>query len=144
VIFLNNPQYTVVCFSQRWFSPCVPLRSCCFTMIRACLHNFRNCHLDTPYVAIFITDALAKHIPTNHLSTFKIRQVVHFPIISHGLSLSTITNALTRVLQSVNELKNIQCYQLKFLQCSQHKQILFLYILVFPLFCPPPVCAIKV
>jgi hypothetical protein len=74
---------------------------------------------------------------TNKLSSFKIGQVSHFPILSHGLSLNTITNALTRPLHSVNKRKNIQCCQLDFFQCSQHKQILFLDFSVFPLFCPP-------
>jgi hypothetical protein len=37
---------------------------------------------------------------------------------------------------SVKKRKNIQCYQLKFFDCSQHKQILFLNFLVFPLFGP--------
>jgi hypothetical protein len=56
------------------------------------------------------------------MSSFKIGHVSHFPILSHGLSLNTITNALTRVLQSVNKRKkDIQCYQLKVVQCSQHK-----------------------
>jgi hypothetical protein len=47
--------------------------------------------------------------------------VSHYPIPSHRLSLNTITNALTRALQSVNKRKNIQYCQLKFFQCSQHK-----------------------
>jgi hypothetical protein len=55
-------------------------------------------------------------------------------------ALNTITNALTRALQSVNKgKKDIRCCQLKLFECSQHKQILFLNILVFPLFCSPPV-----
>jgi hypothetical protein len=78
---------------------------------------------------------------TNDLSSSKIGQVSNFLILSHGLSLNTITNVLTRALQSVNKLKNFQCCQLKFFQCSQHKQILFLNFLMFPLFCPPPVPA---
>jgi hypothetical protein len=52
----------------------------------------------------------------------------------------TDTNALTLALQSVNKQKTIQCCQLKFFQCRQHKQILFLSFLVFPLCCSPPVC----
>jgi hypothetical protein len=31
---------------------------------------------------------------------------------------NTITNALTRALESVNKQKNIQCCQLEFFQCS--------------------------
>jgi hypothetical protein len=59
---------------------------------------------------------------TNDLSSFKIGQFSHFPIHSHELSLNTVTNALIRALQSVNKRKkNIQCRQLKFFQCSQHK-----------------------
>jgi hypothetical protein len=57
------------------------------------------------------------------------------------MSLSTITDALTRALHSVNIEKNIQCCQLNFLQCNQHKQIIFLNFSVFPLFCPPTVYA---
>lgn len=58
---------------------------------------------------------------TNDLSSFRIWQVFHFPILSHGLSLKTISNILTWALQSVSRWKNIQCFQLKFSQCSQHK-----------------------
>jgi hypothetical protein len=58
---------------------------------------------------------------------------------SDSFTLNTITNALTQALQSVNKWKNIQYSQLKFFQCSQHKQILFLNSLVFPLFRPLPV-----
>jgi hypothetical protein len=57
---------------------------------------------------------------TNNLSSFKIRKVSHFPVLSHGLSLNTITNTLTQALQNVNkQKKNIQCCQLKFFQCNQ-------------------------
>jgi hypothetical protein len=69
---------------------------------------------------------------------FKIGQVSYFSILSHGLSLNTITNAVTRELQCLNKWKkNIQWCQLKYFQCSQHKRILFLNFLVFPLFCSP-------
>jgi hypothetical protein len=72
---------------------------------------------------------------------FPNRKSLPFSDPSHGLSLKTITNALTRALQSADKHNNnIQCYQLKFLQSSQHKQILFLNFLVFTLFCPPAVC----
>jgi hypothetical protein len=71
---------------------------------------------------------------TNDVSFFKIRQVSHLLILSLGLSLSKITNAL----QSVNKEKNIQCCQLKFFQYSQHK-LLLLGLLVFPLVCPSAV-----
>jgi hypothetical protein len=44
---------------------------------------------------------------------------------------------MTWALQSVNKRKkNISCCQRKSFQCSQHKQIIFLNFLVFPLFCP--------
>jgi hypothetical protein len=46
---------------------------------------------------------------------------IHFPITSQGLLLNTIVNALTQALQSVKKWKDMQCCQLKFLQCSQHK-----------------------
>jgi hypothetical protein len=47
--------------------------------------------------------------------------VVHFLILSHGLSLNTISNALTQALQIINSLKkNVQHCQLKFSQCRQH------------------------
>jgi hypothetical protein len=90
--------------------------------------------LDTPNnVAIFITDAPAKRAPT--MSSLKIGQISHFPILSHGLPLSTITNALRRTLQSVNKGKNnFQCCQLKFFHCSQHKnsiQVLSVSIILF-------------
>jgi hypothetical protein len=46
---------------------------------------------------------------TNELSSFKIEQVSYFPF-SHGLSLNTITNALTWPLINVKEQKkNTQC-----------------------------------
>jgi hypothetical protein len=59
--------------------------------------------------------------------------------LSHGLSLNTVTNALTRELQSVNKRMNIQCFQLKFFQYSRHKLILFFNFLMFPFFYSPPV-----
>jgi hypothetical protein len=76
--------------------------------------------LDTPSnMAGFLTDAPAKRAPT--VCSFKIGQVSHFPVPSHGLSLNTITNALTRALQSVNKRKkSVQGCQLKFFQCSEH------------------------
>jgi hypothetical protein len=81
---------------------------------------------------------------TNDLISFKIGPVPNFPILSHGLSLNTNANALTRALQSVNKRKkNIQCCQLKFFQRSQHKQIPFLSFLAFPLFCPLPLYIYK-
>jgi hypothetical protein len=67
-------------------------------------------------------------------------QIFHFPILSRRLSLSTVTNALIRDLQNVKKWKkSIQCCQLKFFQCSKHKQFLFLNFLINVLFCPPPV-----
>jgi hypothetical protein len=101
------------------------------------LHTHNN-------VAVFTTDA-----PVNayqiYLPSFKIGQVSDFPVLSHGLPLYTNTNELTRTLQSVNKRKkNIQCCQLKYFQCNQHKQILLLNFLVFPLLCPLPVCMLIV
>jgi hypothetical protein len=64
--------------------------------------------------------------------------VKHGCRVSHGLSLNTITNTLTRALQSVNKRKNIQCCQQKFFQYIQNNQIIFLNFLVVPLFCPAP------
>jgi hypothetical protein len=78
---------------------------------------------------------------TDDLSSFKIGQVSHFLSLSHGLSLSTITSAPTRALQGVKKRKNTQCWQLKFFQFSQHKPILFLIFLVFPIFCQSPACS---
>jgi hypothetical protein len=68
--------------------------------------------LDTPNnVAVFVTDASTKRASTSPI-----------PILSHGLSLDTIANSLTRALQSIKKLKrNNQCCQLKLFQCSQHK-----------------------
>jgi hypothetical protein len=52
-------------------------------------------------------------------------QLSNFTVFWHN----TIINALTWALQSVNKRKkNIQCCQLKFFQCSQHKHILFLSV----------------
>jgi hypothetical protein len=63
--------------------------------------------LDTPNnVADFATDAPPIEAPTN-VSSFKIWQVSHFPILSHGLSSSTNTNALTPALQIINKRENI-------------------------------------
>jgi hypothetical protein len=59
---------------------------------------------------------------TNDLFSFEFGQVSHFAILSLGLSLSTITNALTRALQSViKRKKNIQCCHLAFFQFNQHE-----------------------
>jgi hypothetical protein len=52
-------------------------------------------------------------------------------ILSHGLPHNTIINAPTRALQNVNKRKNIQCCQLKFIQCSRNKQFLFLSFLMY-------------
>jgi hypothetical protein len=54
--------------------------------------------LDTSYVADLVTDAPAERA-ARICPLFKIRQVSHFPILSHGLSLITITSSLTRALQ---------------------------------------------
>jgi hypothetical protein len=63
------------------------------------------------------------------------KSLPHFPILSRGLLLSTIINALTRALHSVSKReKDIRCCQLKFLQCSQAKQIVFLNFLLFTFF----------
>jgi hypothetical protein len=43
---------------------------------------------------------------TNDLSSFKTRQVSHFPNLSHGQSSNTITNALTRALHDVYKRKH--------------------------------------
>jgi hypothetical protein len=69
--------------------------------------------LDTPNdMAIFVRFTSEKH--TNDLSSFKIKQLSHFPIFSHRLSLTIIINALTRALECVNKQMNIQCCQHKF------------------------------
>jgi hypothetical protein len=71
-------------------------------------------------VVAFVTDIPAKRAPTIcPLSKSDMSPIFWF--FSHGLSHNTITNALTRELQSVNKWKNIQCCQVKFFQCSQHK-----------------------
>jgi hypothetical protein len=56
---------------------------------------------------------------------------------SHGLTLNTITNSLTRALQSINKQKNIQCCQLKVFQCSPYKQILFFNFVVSTILSTP-------
>jgi hypothetical protein len=55
--------------------------------------------LDTPNMAVLVADAPAKH--ANNLSSFQNRTSLPFLILSHRLSLHTITNAL----QSVNKWK---------------------------------------
>jgi hypothetical protein len=90
-------------------------------------------------VSVVITDASTKHT----LTICPLSKSDKSPIFQffHADCHNTITNALTRALQRINKRKkNIQCCQLKFFQCCQHKQILFFSFLVFPLFCPPPVC----
>jgi hypothetical protein len=52
-------------------------------------------------VAVFVTDGSAECAPT--VCPYSKSD---FPVLSHGLSLSAITNALTRALQSVNKWKN--------------------------------------
>jgi hypothetical protein len=77
--------------------------------------------VDTPNNVAVLSQMLQLN-PYQRSVLFQNRTSLPFPILSHGLSLSTITTALTRALQSVNKRnKNIQCCQLKFFQCSQHK-----------------------
>jgi hypothetical protein len=60
--------------------------------------------LGTPNnVVTFIRDATAKGAKRYIL--FHAGQVFHFPILSHGLSQNTISNAPIRALQSVKERK---------------------------------------
>jgi hypothetical protein len=69
-------------------------------------------------LAVFATDALAKHAPTNCPFFLRLPFSCSFPrpVVQHS------HNALTIALQSINKLKNnIEWCQLKFLQCSQHK-----------------------
>jgi hypothetical protein len=49
-------------------------------------------------------------------------------------TISEHNNVLTRALQTVKQLKNIQCCQLKFFQCSQHE--LLINFLILPLIYP--------
>jgi hypothetical protein len=118
----NNPQCTTISFCHCWFSPLYPFVDVVFPWFVYADIISETVALDTPNnVAVFVTDAPTKNI--NDLSSFNIGQVSSFPILSHGLSLSTITtNSLTQTLQSVNKQnKNIQCCQLKFFQCSEDK-----------------------
>jgi hypothetical protein len=65
--------------------------------------------LDTPNnVAVFITDAPAKHAATIYPLS-KLNRSPIFWFFHMWLSLNTITNALMQALQSVNKWKNIQC-----------------------------------
>jgi hypothetical protein len=71
-------------------------------------------------VGVFVKDPPAKRAPV----ICPVSKSDKSPIFRffHTDSHSTVTNALTRALQSVNKRnKNIQCCQLKFFQCSQHK-----------------------
>jgi hypothetical protein len=81
-------------------------------------------------VAVFITDA-------HDLTSFKIRQVSHFTIPLHELSLNTITDALTQALQNIyKRKKNNQCCQLKFFQVGNTNsvpQFLSVSIILFTL-----------
>jgi hypothetical protein len=81
----------------------------------------------------YITD-----VPAKRSSSYKISQVSNFPILSNGLSLNAITNALTRALQRVNKRKNIQNWQLKFLQYNLCKQYVPQFLIVSTIF-PHPV-----
>jgi hypothetical protein len=78
--------------------------------------------IDTPNnVAVLFTYAPAKRAPTI------------FPLSKLDKSPDCHS---TQSLQSVNKWKkNIQCWQLKFFQCSQHKFYVFFNFLVFPSFC---------
>jgi hypothetical protein len=94
--------------------------------------------LDTPDIVTDFFGWCSSYTRTNDLFPFKIGQIYYFPVLSRGLLLSTITNALAQALHIGNKWKrNIQFCQLKYFQCSHHKQILFLNFLVFPLFRPP-------
>ena len=95
---------------------------------------------DTPNkVAILVTDASAKCTPTVcplwKLTSFPFCSTFIWTVTKHNF------NALTLVLHSVNKQKNK--IQLRFFQCSQHKQFYF-YIVVFPLFSPSPVNSSKI
>jgi hypothetical protein len=87
-------------------------------------------------VADFVTDAPANCVPTIWPLSKSINSAIFrfFHTDCHWRQ----SLMQTRVLQSVNKRKNIQCCQLKLFQCSQHNQILFLNFLVFPLFCSCP------
>jgi hypothetical protein len=56
--------------------------------------------------------------------------VSNFPIISHGPSLNTFSNALTRTLQSVNQRKNIQCNPLNFFNVAKNSIPQFLVSII--------------
>jgi hypothetical protein len=57
--------------------------------------TLENATLDTPNVAVSVTDAPAINPPI--ICPFKIRQI-YFLILSSGLPFNTITNALTQAL----------------------------------------------
>jgi hypothetical protein len=100
-------------------------------MIRVCRHNLRNCPLDTPNnVAVFVTC-------TNDLFSFKIGQVSNFPILSHYLSLNTITKHTDMSTTVCKQMEERSILPTEVLSCSQHK--FCSSITVFPLFCQQPV-----
>jgi hypothetical protein len=86
-------------------------------------------------VVVFIIDASAKCTPTIcPLSILDKSPIFHFLHMDCHSKQSLMHQHWG--LQNVNKWKNTLCWQLKFFQCSQHKQILFLNSLAFPLFCP--------
>jgi hypothetical protein len=98
---------------------------------------------DTPNIVAVLSRCFS-WMHTNDLSSSKIGQVSHFLIRLHRLSLSTIMNALRRALQTINKRKNIQCYQQKLFQCSQHTNFVpqFLSVSVI-LFTPLYMCVCR-
>jgi hypothetical protein len=91
LIFLNTPfQYMVISFCAD-FHPLF-----LFTDIVFPLFVYGNVTVarDTPnYVAVLSQMLHQTH--TNNLASYKIGQVSHFPIFSHGLSLNPIINSVT-------------------------------------------------
>jgi hypothetical protein len=84
---------------------------------------------------------LSQMLQSNAYQLFVLfRNRISVPFFESLIRTVLFTHELTRSLQSINKQKdNIQCCRLKFFQYSHHKRILSHNVLVFPLFCSPPV-----
>jgi hypothetical protein len=112
-----SSQCTTISFCQCWFSPTVS--GVVFSWSVYADITLETVALDTLKMWQFC-HSCSSWTRTNYLCSFKIGEVSYFPLLSYGLSPNTITNVLTRALQSVNKRKNIQRCQLKFFQFIQH------------------------
>jgi hypothetical protein len=103
VIFRNNPsQCTRIPLRQCWLSPIVPLPDVVFPWFVYADVTLKTVALDTPNNVADYSQML--HLNSHQISVlFQNRTSHYFKNFSHGMSLNTITKALTRALQTVED-----------------------------------------